>query len=123
MRLLVCGHREFDDWNLLDTKLSEFALDCYHNKDQLTIIEGGAKGADFLARVWSKKNNVSFVEYPADWKLHGKKAGPIRNRQMITEGKPDLVLAFLHPNSIGTRDMVRAAKDAGIETIVVDLPL
>lgn len=46
-------------------------------------------------------------------------AGGIRNKQMLNEGKPDLVIAFPTENSKGTWDMVRRAKRAGIETVVV----
>lgn len=52
---------------------------------------------------------------PADWKKHGKAAGPIRNQSMLTEHKPDLVIAFPLGESKGTRDMIRKAKAAGIE--------
>ena len=48
-----------------------------------------------------------------DWKKYGKKAGPLRNQQMLEEGKPDLVVAF--PGGNGTADMVRRAKKANIE--------
>jgi hypothetical protein len=56
------------------------------------------------------------LPFPADWNTHGKAAGPIRNRQMLKEGKPDVVLAFHEDlgRSKGTADMVRAAKAAGI---------
>jgi len=86
-----------------------------------TIIEGGAKGADFLARVWAKHKMLNWIEFPADWKQYGVRAGPIRNKQMIDEGKPDLVIAFLAPNSRGTKDMIAQAQKAGIETKVIDI--
>ena len=110
-KVLVCGGREFDDWcshkRKLDQIHEEFGIG--------QIIEGGAIGADFLARVWAKAHNVDFVEYQADWKTHGRAAGPIRNQQMLEEGKPDLVVAF--PGGRGTADMVRKAHDAGVRTI------
>lgn len=59
--------------------------------------------------------------FPADWKRYGKAAGPIRNQQMIDEGKPDLVLAF-HENineSRGTKDMVARARGIGIKVIII----
>ena len=54
--------------------------------------------------------------YPADWTRYGKPAGPIRNRQMLNEGKPDMVIAF-HDDlsvSVGTKDMVDIANAAGL---------
>jgi hypothetical protein len=52
------------------------------------------------------------VTVPADWQKHGTAAGPIRNKQMIVSGKPDLVLAF--PGGRGTADMSRRAEKHGI---------
>lgn len=122
MRVLVCGGREFDDWDVLNYTLYEiFDSGLRDLNDPFIIIQGGAKGADFLARVWGKYRAIEFpvevVEYPADWKTHGKAAGGIRNQQMLDEGKPDLVVAF--PGGVGTADMVLRAKKAGVEVVEV----
>lgn len=120
MRVLVCGGREFDDWNLLNKTLLKLTYDngTGVDPDEVVIIQGGAKGADFLGRVWAKHHfGVTQEEYPADWKTYGKAAGSIRNQQMLDEGKPDLVIAF--PGGVGTADMVRRAKKAGVEVIEV----
>ncbi len=112
MRVLVCGGRGFDDWKILSGALS----DIFHSMDDgdvLTVIQGGAKGADFLARVWAKDNLLPREEYQADWKIYGRAAGHIRNQRMLDEGKPNLVLAF--EGGTGTADMVRRAKAANIE--------
>ena len=66
---------------------------------------------------WAKDNNMKLKVYPADWELHGKSAGPIRNQQMLIEGKPDLVLAF--PGGKGTAHMVSIAKKKGVKVIEV----
>lgn len=121
MRILVCGHREFDDWDLLNTTLSPYLEYWISNPSDLVIIEGEAKGADFLARVWAKYNGVSYEAYPADWNTYGKGAGPIRNKQMLTEGKPNLVIAFLAKGSTGTKNMIDQATKAGVETVVVNV--
>lgn len=121
MRVLVCGGREFDDWDLMSRYLTSLYLECEDrtsdNKVDFTIIEGGARGADFLARVWAKFRYLPFEEFPADWKQFGKSAGFLRNQQMLIEGKPDVVLAFEGGN--GTASMVRLAKDAGVKVIEV----
>lgn len=56
----------------------------------------------------------------ADWKTHGRAAGPIRNQRMIDEWKPTLVIAFA--GGRGTADMIRRAKAAGIEVREVPAP-
>lgn len=111
MRILVCGGRDFDRYGYMSVKLWDI-LDTLET-DDITFIQGGAKGADFLARAFSVTEEFPYEEYPADWKKYGKGAGHIRNQQMIDEGKPDLVVAF--PGGRGTADMVKRAKDAGIK--------
>jgi hypothetical protein len=110
MRLLVCGGRDFRDDALLSAH-----LDAVHADRPIScVISGAASGADHLAYNWAKARGIDVVEFPADWKTHGKAAGPIRNRKMIVEGKPDEVIAF--PGGRGTADMKRAALAAGIPT-------
>ncbi len=122
MRVLVCGGRNFDNWDKLDGALKKVLRQSFNektNSHELVIIEGGAIGADFLARVWAIYEGYPFLEFPADWNRHGKKAGPIRNQQMLDEGKPDLVLAFPTKESVGTWDMVKRATDAGVQVEVI----
>lgn len=121
MRILVCGHREFDDWDLLCETMKRNGIIDREVLDELTIIEGEAKGADFLARVWAKHFKVKYEAYPADWKTYGKKAGPIRNAQMLREGKPELVIAFLAEGSVGTKDMINQAEKAGVPVKVIKI--
>ena len=77
------------------------------------IIEGGASGADTLARYWAKHNKVAFQTYKADWEKYGKRAGTIRNELMLKE-HPDIdgVIAF-PSGGPGTAHMMRIAKEAG----------
>lgn len=86
----------------------------------IEIISGCAKGADSVAVDWSIVNWLPCHKYSADWETHGKAAGPIRNQQMLDEGKPDLVVAF--PGGKGTADMVRRAKKAGVKVRVIEYP-
>lgn len=108
-RVLVCGGRDFADQNLFDGVMGDVVRRARVGR----IIQGGAAGADAMARDWCVKWKYTYEHFPADWKTHGRAAGPIRNQQMIDEGKPDLVVAF--PGGRGTADMVRRARAAGIE--------
>lgn len=109
MRLLVCGGRNFKDEDSLAEELTWLLGD--HEID--AIIHGGARGADKLAGAFARACNIREIVYPAAWEAHGMSAGPIRNRQMLVEGKPDMVLAF--PGGRGTADMIKQARAAGIE--------
>lgn len=108
MRVLVCGGRDFDDWGLLDYILSETDKNCPISE----IIHGDAKGADFLARVWARWKGITEVRFPANWNEHGRSAGPIRNKQMLDVGMPQIVIAF--PGGNGTQDMVQQSIKAGV---------
>lgn len=85
--------------------------------DDLRIIAGGAAGADTVAIDWAKRNQVPYLEYPAEWEKYGPNyAGLIRNQEMLDKELPDLCIAF--PGWRGTRDMmqrVRAFKPKRIE--------
>ncbi len=88
--------------------------------DDLTIVEGNATGADRAAQTWAKLHAGGLRTYPADWDKHGKSAGSIRNQLMLFETQPHIVLAF--PGGVGTADMVRKAKRAGVKTIELTYP-
>lgn len=81
------------------------------------VIEGEASGADIISRYCAEEMGLSSVEkYPADWFKYGKAAGHIRNKQMLTDGKPNAVFAF-HTNlqhSKGTRNMVEICRKSNI---------
>jgi YspA, cpYpsA-related SLOG family len=71
------------------------ALDSLHDDSSITaIISGGARGADALAIEWAREQDIRHEVYAADWVSYGRKAGPIRNQQMIDEVSPDIVVAF-----------------------------
>jgi predicted Rossmann-fold nucleotide-binding protein len=103
MKILVCGGRDYKNVSAV-----RHALTALHAKNPITlIIEGGAPGADRLAREWAEANNVPVQTFEADWKRFGRRAGPLRNKRMLDEGKPDGVVAF--PGGTGTANMIDLA--------------
>ena len=110
MRVLVCGGRDFNDQALLEKILADYF---YGPED--VLICGMAKGADMMAFNYVNRSDSHIEKYPADWNKHGRSAGPIRNQQMLTEGKPDVVVAF--PGGRGTEHMKSIARKAGIQVI------
>lgn len=119
MRILVCGSRYWDD-----EKIVHIVLNGYYEPG-VTVIDGMAKGADTFGYTWTQQYgeeyDINSERYPADWEQYGKRAGYLRNVQMLEEGKPDLVLAFSDDlkESRGTSMMVKLAKDAGVPTYVI----
>jgi hypothetical protein len=84
------------------------------------VIHGACRGVDTQVDTIAKALGYPIDAKPADWRKYGRAAGPIRNRQMFDEHKPDLVIAFHHDlaHSKGTADMVKYAKSKGCEVRV-----
>lgn len=117
MRILVCGGRNFMNQELVDRILFEVTqLDNQYTMG--TIIHGNARGADTFGALWGYRMGWKVEPYGAEWRKYGKAAGPIRNKQMLDEGKPDLVIAF--PGGKGTANMVQLAHKAGVPVRVIE---
>ena len=104
-RILICGDRYWSNIDLIRDVV-------YNMKDIDVIIEGECSGADVMGKTVAQELNLPLLQFPANWLRYGRGAGPIRNQQMIDEGKPTIVLAF-HNNidkSKGTKDMIEKAK-------------
>lgn len=109
MRVLICGSRNWDDPKPIRLVISSLPKDTI-------VIEGGARGADTIAANLAREYGLVVEEYRAEWSKHPRAAGPIRNRRMLTEGKPEVVYAFYvnKASSRGTANMVMQAKNAGL---------
>jgi hypothetical protein len=115
MRVLVCGDRYWCSYAKIESRLKKLPKGT-------VIIEGECRGADLIAKSAAKELGFEVEEYPADWDKYGKAAGYRRNSQMLTEGKPDLVIAF-HQNlkrSKGTKMMLEIAQKAGVPTELIE---
>ncbi len=117
-RVLVCGSRDFTDRGLVDAKLDEVRERL--GGIPMRVISGAARGADRMAAEWAARNGVPCDEYPADWDRYGRSAGYRRNEQMLTEGQPQLVVAFPQGESRGTRMMMQIASQARVAVEEVD---
>ena len=107
MRVVIAGSRQFNDYilaeNFLDINLSKLK-----DGTDLTIISGGCRGADSIGERYALENGIKTELYPAEWKLYGKRAGPIRNRKMVNEC--DAVICFWDGKSRGTKSLIEYAK-------------
>lgn len=108
-KVLICGTRTWDDWKVISEFISSLPNDAI-------VVHGGARGADDIARILATRRGLEVRAYPAKWAALGKRAGVLRNQEMLDEEHPDVVVAFTHniATSKGTRDMVRRAREAGI---------
>ena len=98
---LVVGSRTFNDYSCM-CKVLDHLL---QNKKEITIVSGGARGADNLAEQYAKEHGYDLKVFPADWNKYGKSAGYKRNTQMhefIALHKNRGVIAFWDGSSKGT---------------------
>jgi len=103
-RVIFTGGRDYHDWDAVSTLVKALP-------DNVTVVVGDAKGADFMVRKAAKDRGLTVEEHKAEWEKYGKKAGPIRNQKMV-DGGAYLCVAF--PGGDGTEDCVRRAHEAGI---------
>lgn len=132
--VLVTGSRSWDDVPAINDTL----LETWHDATQdghcgIEVLQGGATGADSIARMWAKahaEDGVGCQQYDAQWAdcaeacLPGHRktrgtyswcptAGHRRNQQMVN-AEPAIVLAFHRAGSTGTADCIRRARAAGV---------
>jgi hypothetical protein len=125
-KVIVCGGREYgwtvnanrqkvinqQEVKFLFDKLDVLKRSVEELERKLIIIQGEAVGADSWAKKWAEINSVECRGYPANWDEHKKAAGPIRNKRMLTEENPDLVIAFKGGN--GTAHMCQISEAANV---------
>jgi len=104
-RILICGDRNWTDVETIENFVKSLPPDT-------VIIHGECRGADSIADKAAKEHGLTVETFSAKWEKYGDAAGPIRNRRMLVEGKPDRVVAF-HDDlskSRGTADMLKQAR-------------
>lgn len=105
MIVSITGSRTITDYKLVCQAVNESKFDV------TKIISGGAGGVDALARIYAYNHGIPFEEYPANWKLFGKRAGPIRNKEM--EKQIEAAVVIWNGASKGTKhyiELVKASK-------------
>ncbi|MFD5069183.1 DUF2493 domain-containing protein [Streptomyces sp. NPDC058369] len=117
--VIVTGSRSWTEWEKVWNQLEEL----YTEHQELWVLHGGCPtGADNFAEMWVRSwyfpRKIGQTVFPANWDLHGKAAGPIRNREMA-QADADLCLAFPLGESRGTWNCVNECKKAGIPVKVI----
>lgn len=105
-KLIVAGGREFTDYQRAQLEIN-YIINNQLKDYSVSIVSGMARGADALAVFYAKEFGHKLYEFPvtaSDWRLRGKAAGHIRNRQMGDFA--DGLLAFWDGKSPGTKGMI-----------------
>ncbi len=108
----MTGGRDYRDEDAIETALLALTAEGFWD-----LAHGGALGTDTLAGIVAERLGMTVTVYPANWAAHGRAAGPIRNRKMLEEFRPAIVLAF--PGGAGTANCVKTARELGILVKVI----
>lgn len=110
----IVGSREFKDYELMVQCMEDILGECgvrwgldwdkSGSEKCVLIVSGGARGADILAERYAKECGFYFTAIPANWDLYGKRAGMMRNAELVASA--DLVVAFWDGRSKGTADTI-----------------
>lgn len=114
-KVIIAGCRDFADYELLK-KECDFCLQNQKPED-IVIVSGHASGADALGEHYALERDLQLETYTADWKAHGRAAGPIRNAQMASVAHA--LIAFWDGKSRETKNMIDTATKRGLQVAVV----
>lgn len=111
-RVLLTGSRTWTDWNAIACRLDDLA----NRRPDLLLVHGACpRGADDMADRHALAHRIPTERHPADWRRHGRRAGPVRNAHMVSLGA-NLCLAFIRDRSPGATGCADMAEAAGIPT-------
>lgn len=113
MRVVIAGSRKIHRYT--DEELVWLVADAVIKsgwRESITqVVSGGARGIDIAGEIWASSVFVPVKLFMADWGLHGKAAGPIRNAKMAEYA--DALIAIWDGSSRGTLDMISQMKELG----------
>lgn len=104
MTVIVTGSRDWRDDALIAEALGQL-------RPRL-VVQGGAKGADDLAACWARASGIEVRTFAANWKRHGRRAGILRNVEML-EAYPNATVVAFSLGTPGTEHMIRDANRRG----------
>ena len=114
-KVIIAGCRDFADYELLKEKCDFYLQN--QKPENVVIVSGHASGADALGERYAQERGLQLETYPADWKAHGRAAGPIRNAQMASVART--LIAFWDGKSRGTKNIIDTATKRGLKVAVV----
>ena len=110
-KIAIVGSRHFPALHLVEM----FVGDLPQNS---IVISGGAAGVDASAAQAATARNMETMVFNADWEEHGRKAGPLRNIQIVDAC--DSAVAFWDGQSRGTLHTIMTALGQGKPVQVLD---
>lgn len=105
VKIAIVGSRTYADLDAVRSYVSELPADTI-------IVSGGASGVDLVAEDAAHAKGLQTVIFPAQWQSYGKRAGMVRNAQIVAEA--DQLVAFWDGVSKGTKNSIDLARKKGI---------
>ena len=128
IKIIIAGSRGFTDYTKLKAAVFDIVENIKRDGDSpvdITIVSGGARGADRLGERYGHEYGYKVVQFIPDWDTLGKKAGYLRNVSMAEYASRDcdkgVLIAFWDGDSAGTGHMINIAKRNGLEVHVVEV--
>ena len=123
-KIIIAGSRSMDDYNLMARTWHEYTKKYGLKNDQITIITGGASGADKLTEQMAKRYRIRCEVMRADWQTHDRSAGHIRNAEMAkAAGADGRLLTFWDGQSPGTAGMIKQTRRADLHVEIVHIAI
>lgn len=111
MRVLICAGRHYTD-----SRRCRQVLEAFQRLHPVrVVIHGGSQFLGAQIEDWAQEIGADLVRYPPNWQLHGKHAERLRNRFMLADSRPDIVLAL--PGGDDTEELLAQARTQGIQTL------
>ena len=110
-RWIISGGRHFCDGALFYKVVAKMMENLLEEGETIEIYQGGATGADLMARNFAASHRIKCTSFPALWDVYGKNALEKRDTKMMKNA--DFMLVFWNGNSKGTKHMIKEMNKLG----------
>jgi hypothetical protein len=98
MKILIAGSRSITDYEVVKEGILRAGF-------MITeVVSGGAHGVDKLGERWAQEHALPVKQFLPDWNTYGKRAGPIRNSEMVKYCEGAVII--FDGTSRGTQDTI-----------------
>jgi hypothetical protein len=108
MKTIIAGSRTINSYDLVVRAIHESGW-----TDEITeVLCGMASGVDLSGKAWADAHGIEVKQFFANWRAHGRSAGPRRNEMMVRYA--DALILVWDGKSPGSSDVLRKAKVQGL---------
>jgi len=108
-KVAIVGSRSWTDYEMVRDYVYSLA-------DDDVVVSGGARGPDEWGQIYAEERGLDTLIFPADWATHGKRAGMLRNIDIVKACVR--LVAFWSDESKGTAHSIGLARKAGKPVLV-----